>query len=273
MAHPVDRLVPDIGRAGRRHHIDEDPQRRRQMHAAAEQHAEIPAEQGRPVIWHHPPHQRQPRERRQHRGADAGRRSNSQPAISASTRPMAMRIALARRNADSDRNIASDRIDLGAEIVQHGGELRQHEHEKERQHAGGGEQDEGRIARARRSPCGASPRPRPLAGQHFEHLVERAGSLADADQRHIHRREQCRIVPPSASAKAFAGEHAGADLGHDRAQAADVAIGGQQFEAVIDAGAGPQQQRQVAGEDGDVLGARLVEQAEAQRRGAALFDA
>src|SRR5580704_7173652 len=33
MAHPVDHLFPDIGRAGRRHDIDEYPQRRRQMHA------------------------------------------------------------------------------------------------------------------------------------------------------------------------------------------------------------------------------------------------
>ena len=59
-----------------------------------------------------------------------------------------------------------------------------------------------------------------------------------------------------------------ADLGDDRPQAADIAVGGQQFQAVIDARAGAQQQRKVAGENRDVLGPRLVEQAEtAPRRG------
>ena len=70
-------------------------------------------------------------------------------------------------------------------------------------------------------------------------------------------------MPRQRLGKALAGHDARADVGDDRPQAAEIAVGGQQFEPVIDARAGAQQQREVAGEDGDVFGVRLAEQAEA----------
>ena len=71
--------------------------------------------------------------------------------------------------------------------------------------------------------------------------------------------------------KTLAGHDARADIGHDRPQPAEIGIGGQQFEAVIDPRAGAQQQREVAGENRDVFGLGLVEQAEGAPRRAAVF--
>ena len=56
--------------------------------------------------------------------------------------------------------------------------------------------------------------------------------------------------------KALAGEHGGADLGDHRPQPPDIDVGREQFERVIEPGARLQQQRQIEGEDSDVLGAR-----------------
>ena len=47
---------------------------------------------------------------------------------------------------------------------------------------------------------------------------------------------------------------AAVDLRDGRSQAADVCLAGEQFERVVDARAGLQQQREVAGEDRHVLG-------------------
>ena len=87
-----------------------------------------------------------------------------------------------------------------------------------------------------------------FVGQHFEHLVERSRGLADPDQRHIHRRKQ-PLVPRQRLGKALAGDDARPDIGDHRPQPAEIAVGGEQFEAVIDPRAGAQQQREVAGEN------------------------
>ena len=55
--------------------------------------------------------------------------------------------------------------------------------------------------------------------------------------------------------QAFAGEHAAADLRHHRTQAPNVDVDGEQIERIVDARAGLEQQRQIAGENRDVLGA------------------
>ncbi len=52
------------------------------------------------------------------------------------------------------------------------------------------------------------------------------------------------------------------DFGHHRPQPAKLLVGGEQFQPVIDPRTGAQQQREVAGEDRDILGLRLAEQAE-----------
>ena len=63
-------------------------------------------------------------------------------------------------------------------------------------------------------------------------------------------------MPRQRLGKAFAGDHARADVGDHRPQPAEIAVGGEQFEPVIDPRAGAQQQREVAGEDRDVFGLR-----------------
>ena len=61
------------------------------------------------------------------------------------------------------------------------------------------------------------------------------------------------------------------DIGDHRPQPAEIGIGGKQFEAVIDPRAGAQQQREIAGEQRNVLGLGLVEEAEGAVRRAALL--
>ena len=111
---------------------------------------------------------------------------------------------------------------------------------------------------------------RAFAGQHLQHLIQRSRRLADPHQRDIHRRKQ-PLMPRQRLGKALAGDDARADVGDDRPQPAEIGIGGEQLQPVIDAGAGAQQQREVAGEDGDVFGLRPVEEAEHAARRAALF--
>ena len=64
---------------------------------------------------------------------------------------------------------------------------------------------------------------------------------------------------PDRFGEALAGEHGGADLPHHRTQLADVLVAGEQLEAVVEARARLEQQREVAREDRDVLVARRVE--------------
>ena len=49
-------------------------------------------------------------------------------------------------------------------------------------------------------------------------------------------------------------------------QPADVLVAGKKFERIVEPRAGLEQQREVAGEDGHVLAARLVEQADGEVR-------
>ena len=79
-------------------------------------------------------------------------------------------------------------------------------------------------------------------------------------------------MPRQRFGEAFAGDDVRPDVGDHRPQPAEIAIGGKQFEAVIDPRAGAQQQREVAGENRDVFGLRPVEKAEdAAGRAAALL--
>ncbi len=79
------------------------------------------------------------------------------------------------------------------------------------------------------------------------------------------------LVPRQRFGETLAGDDARADIGDHRPQPAEIAVGGEQFETVIDARAGAQQQREIAGENGDVFGLGLVEQAEGAARRAALL--
>ncbi len=79
-------------------------------------------------------------------------------------------------------------------------------------------------------------------------------------------------MPRQRFRKTLAGNDARPDIGHHRPQPAEIAIGGEQFEAVIDPRPGAQQQRHVARENRNVLGLGLVEQAaEGVARRAALL--
>ena len=171
------------------------------------------------------------------------------------------RVGIVAQEGREIQEAENERIDLGAEIRQHAGELRQHEGEKEQQHAAGGAEHEQRIADGVAEPplqrLGAAA----LVGQHFEHLIQRSGRFADADQRHIHRGKQ-PLMPRQGLGETFAGDDARADIGDHRPQPAEIAVGGEQFEAVIDPRARAQQQRKIAGENGDVFRLGLVEQAE-----------
>ena len=57
-----------------------------------------------------------------------------------------------------------------------------------------------------------------------------------------------------------------ANLGHHWAQAANVAVGGKQFQTVINSSTGTQQQAEIAREDRHVFGTRLIEQSKAAPR-------
>ena len=140
-----------------------------------------------------------------------------------------------------------ERIDLGAEILQHAGKLRQHEYQEEQQHAAGGGEHEQRIADRLAQPALQRFGAGALVRQHFQHLVQRARGFADPDQRHIHRRKQS-LVPRQRLGKTLAGHDMRLDVGDDRPQPAEIAIRREQFEPVIDPRAGAQQQRKIAGE-------------------------
>ncbi len=161
-----------------------------------------------------------------------------------------------------------DGIGLGVEVAQHRGELRQYEQDEEQQHQGRGEQDEGRILQGVAQLAPRRLAARAFDAEHFEDLGELARGLADLHQRHIDRREQGRMAADRLG-EALAGEHAGADLRHRPAQPADVLVGGEQFEPVVEPRARLEQQREVAGENGDVLGARRIEGRQRDARGRA----
>ena len=84
-------------------------------------------------------------------------------------------------------------------------------------------------------------------------MIERPGRLADANQRQIHRRKQQGVMRECLG-EAFTGQHAAANLSDHGAQAPDVDVDGQQIKGIVDAGAGLEQQRQVAGKYRNILG-------------------
>ena len=86
-------------------------------------------------------------------------------------------------------------------------------------------------------------------------MGQRPRGFADPGQRLENRRKQ-HWVMRNGIRKAFAGEHRGADLGDHRPQPPDINVRREQFERVIEPGAGLQQQRQIEREDGDIFGAR-----------------
>ena len=143
---------------------------------------------------------------------------------------------------------------------------------KNKQYATRSTQHEQRIADGVAEPSFQRLGAASFVGQHFEHLVQRTGSLADPDQRDIHRRKQ-RLVTRQRFGETFAGDDMRPDIGDHRPQSAEIPVGGEQFEAVIDTRAGAQQQREIAGENRDVFRFGLVEQAEgAASRAAALLE-
>ena len=91
-------------------------------------------------------------------------------------------------NEDAERGVG-----LGAEILQHRRKLRQHEQDEEQHHADRRDQHEQRILHRVRQLAAHLFGARPLRTQQLQHLVERAGDLADPHQRHIHRRKQRRM--------------------------------------------------------------------------------
>lgn len=78
-------------------------------------------------------------------------------------------------------------------------------------------------------------------------------------------------MPRQRFGKALARNDPRTDVGNDRAQPAEIGIGREQLQSVIDAGAHTQQQREVACEDGDVFRLRPIEQVEYTAGRAALF--
>ena len=68
--------------------------------------------------------------------------------------------------------------------------------------------------------------------------------------------------------EALARQDARADLGHDRPQPADVDVGCQQLEPVVEARAGLEQQRKVEREDRHVFGARGAAEGQGKARAA-----
>jgi len=160
------------------------------------------------------------------------------------------------------QEIAERCIRLGAEILQHRGELRQHEQNKEQHHADRGHQHEGGILHRIRELAAHLFGARALCTEHFQHLVERAGDFADLDQRDVHRREQVGMRSERFS-KALAGKKRGAQFADHRTQPPDIGVGRQKLKRVVEPRAGLQQQGEVARENGDFRRGRLVEQAEA----------
>ena len=71
MADAIGGIAPDRGRAGRRHHVDQDAQRGGEIDAATEQQAKITAKQRGAVRAHHVADGRQPRDRIGDAAADA----------------------------------------------------------------------------------------------------------------------------------------------------------------------------------------------------------
>jgi hypothetical protein len=161
----------------------------------------------------------------------------------------------------------------GVEIAQHGGELRQHEQQEEDEHATGCEQHEGRIAQRVAELAAQRFGARAFGGEDFEDFAERTRGFAHAHQRDVHRREQ-RSMMRERLAEAFTRQDAGAHLGDDGAQAADVRVGGEQLQRIVEPRAGFQQQREVEGEDGDVLSLCTLAEREERRgdRGTILGD-
>jgi hypothetical protein len=152
------------------------------------------------------------------------------------------------------------RIRPAAEILQHRRELRQNEQDEEQHDAGGSDEHEGGILHRIDQLAPHLLRSRPLRAEHFQHLVQRAGDLTDADQRGIHRRKQVRVAGDGIG-KAFARKQRGAKLADDGTEPSDIGIAREQLERVVEPGAGLQQQRKVARESCNLGGTRPAEQA------------
>ena len=269
VADAIGRRFPGVRIAGYRHDVDQNAQGRGQIDAAAEQNAEIAAEQAGAIEPEDGADAGQLRDRTDHRGASAGRRSSHHtPAMAAAANRIAA-VALARRKSDRLMKKPSA-VSVRAEILQHGRELRQHEQDEEQHHADRRDQHEGRILHRVRQLAAHRFRPRPLRAKHLEHLVERARNFADAHQRDIHRRKQ-RGMFGHRVGEALAAEQRRTQLRDHRAQPADIGVAGQEFERVVETRAGLQQQREIAGEGRHLGGARLAEQAKATEPDAARF--
>ena len=108
-------------------------------------------------------------------------------------------------------------------------------------------------------------RPRPFIGEHLEDVGELARGLAGLRQGDINRREIGGMLGDRLG-KTFAGHDAGANFIYDRAQSSDIAIVGEQFEAIVEARACLEKQRKVAGKNSDVFRARPVEESDRDPR-------
>ena len=153
-------------------------------------------------------------------------------------------------------------IQLRVEVFKNICELRQNEKQEEQQHSPRRRQQESRVSqRVGQAPAqnlGALT----LDADRLENMHQISGRLADADERDIDRRKDARMVRNRVS-EALSGKNCRGHLPRRRPHSADIKIGGEQFQRLVDPGAGAQQQGEVAGEDGDVLRARPRKQREA----------
>ena len=150
--------APGLGAAGRRHHVGEDAQRRRQRHPARQQYPKVAAENGGSMIAQNPADQAEMPERLDDRGAHAGPSQQQPGRRGQRDEADAQRLRVGREKIGQRQKAGDDRIELGVEVAQHGGELRQHESEEESQDARRRRRARRPDSAARRRPCGAAPR-------------------------------------------------------------------------------------------------------------------
>ena len=267
MTDPIGGRHPRRPLSGDRHDVNQDSQRCRQRHVAAQQDTKIAAKQSGAVEIEHRRYAGDARHLGDDRGAkigpaerrpaphDHGRREDPQ-----------LKPARAQEIGQAEKRVDHG-IGLRAEVAQHRGELRQDEQHEEHQHAGRRQQDEARILQRVRDLAAQGFGPLPFVGEHLEDVRQLAGGLADLHQRQVDRREIGGMLGDRVG-ETLARQDAGADLAHDRAQPPDIAVVGEQLQPGVEARACLEKQRQVAGENRDVFRPRPVEECDRDARNA-----
>ncbi|MBA7712248.1 hypothetical protein ES703_121220 [subsurface metagenome] len=252
MTHAIGHRRPGTDASGRGHDVDQYPQRRRQRDAAAEQNAEVAAEQRRAMKLEYRGDDRQARELRHDAGAHCGTPPKQQSRRNRGDDERSQLGTVVSQQIGQRKEEFDKRIRFRVEVAQDRRELRQHKHDEKDQDRACRQENEGRIVECIGHLAAQRFGTRALKAKGLQNLIERPGHLADFDQCLVHRRKQRGMVCNRVG-QAVSRQDRGPDFPDHRPQPPDVRVGNKQFESIIQPGAGLEQQSQVAREDRHIL--------------------